>query len=708
MMNEKVLSIIEGHNKAISYEEIMEKLTLEEAKELGQTLVDLEKNLKIRTTNKGKYEKFRDLNQKVGTLIVNPKGFGFVTVDGEDEDYHVSKENMKNAINGDVVVISVINDVRREAAIKRVNERNLNDLLVGEFYIKDSKNFINLDDDKLKIVVEIPEDKTKNAVTGHKVIVKLDENIQNTNYYQGEVVRIIGHKDDPGVDILSIAARYNIIDVFPDEVDKQLETIPSVVSDEEMEGRKDLREEMIFTIDGDDTKDIDDAISIKILENGNYELGVHIADVSYYVKDGTALYDEAYNRGTSSYLADTVIPMLPHQLSNGICSLNPNVDRLAISCVMEIDENGNTVSSDIFESVIKSRKQMTYKNVNKIIEEDVVPEGYEDFVSTLKQMHDLAKIIRKAKINKGYIDFDVDEPKIIVDDKGKAIDVQKRVRGEGEKLIEDFMIAANEAVATTIFYMELPFIYRIHGEPSLEKIQSFMTFLNVLGYKVNANMKNITPKTIQEILNQLHNKEEYPILSSMLLRSMQKAVYDVNNIGHFGLASKCYTHFTSPIRRFPDLNVHRLLRTYLFNNSINNETMNYFNNTLPQIAKQSSVRERAAVDCERDVTDMKMAEYMESHIGEEYDGVINTVTNYGFYVELENLVEGLVKIEDLPGDYYIYQENAFCLIGKRTQKRYLLGDKIKVVVDSVVKDKGLINFKLAEGGSKGGNKQPKS
>ncbi|MBQ9011435.1 MAG: ribonuclease R [Bacilli bacterium] len=539
-------------------------------------------------------------------------------------------------------------------------------------------------------------------------MVKLDENIQNTNYYQGEVVRIIGHKDDPGVDILSIAARYNIIDVFPDEVDKQLETIPSVVSDEEMEGRKDLREEMIFTIDGDDTKDIDDAISIKILENGNYELGVHIADVSYYVKDGTALYDEAYNRGTSSYLADTVIPMLPHQLSNGICSLNPNVDRLAISCVMEIDENGNTVSSDIFESVIKSRKQMTYKNVNKIIEEDVVPEGYEDFVSTLKQMHDLAKIIRKAKINKGYIDFDVDEPKIIVDDKGKAIDVQKRVRGEGEKLIEDFMIAANEAVATTIFYMELPFIYRIHGEPSLEKIQSFMTFLNVLGYKVNANMKNITPKTIQEILNQLHNKEEYPILSSMLLRSMQKAVYDVNNIGHFGLASKCYTHFTSPIRRFPDLNVHRLLRTYLFNNSINNETMNYFNNTLPQIAKQSSVRERAAVDCERDVTDMKMAEYMESHIGEEYDGVINTVTNYGFYVELENLVEGLVKIEDLPGDYYIYQENAFCLIGKRTQKRYLLGDKIKVVVDSVVKDKGLINFKLAEGGSKGGNKQPKS
>lgn len=705
-MNEKVLDIIEGQNKAISYEEIMEKLSKDEISELSQTLIDLEKNLKIRVTNKGKYEKFRDLSQKVGTLVVNPKGFGFVTVEGEEEDYHIAKENMKNAIDGDVVVISIINEGRHEAAIKRVNERKISDLLVGEFYIKDGKNFVNLDDDKLKIIVEVPSDKTKSAVSGHKVIVRLDDNVENTNYYTGEIIRIIGHKDDPGVDILSIAAKYNIMDEFPDEVNLQLETIPNIVSEDELDGRKDLRSEMIFTIDGDDTKDIDDAISIKILDNGNYELGVHIADVSYYVKEGSALYDEAYVRGTSSYLADTVIPMLPHQLSNGICSLNPNVDRLAISCVMEIDGNGNTISSDIFPSVIKSRKQMTYKNVNKILEENIIPEGYEEFAETLKIMHELAKIIRKTKINKGYIDFDVDEAKIIVDDSGKAIDVVKRVRGEGEKLIEDFMIAANEAVATTIFYMDLPFIYRIHGEPSEEKIQSFMKFLNVLGYKVNANLNKITPKTIQGILDQLHDKEEYPILSSMLLRSMQKAVYDTNNIGHFGLSSKCYTHFTSPIRRFPDLNVHRLLRTYLFDKSINNDTINYFNNSLPAIAKQSSARERAAVDCERDVTDMKMAEYMESHVGEEYEGIIDTVTSYGFYVCLDNLVEGLVRIEDLPGDYYVYVEDMFSIIGKRSQKRYMLGNKIKVLVDSIDKTKGQINFKLA--GDKNGNKQSKS
>ncbi len=707
-MEEKILSIIEGQNKAITYEEIQDKLTEEEKDELGKVLIELQKTLKIRVTNKGKYEKFHDKKQKLGTLIANPKGFGFVVVDGEDEDYYIARNNMNGAINGDTVVINVIDELKHEAVIKHVNERNLKDLLVGEFYIKDNKNFIDLEDDKLNIIIEIDPEKTKGAVPGHKVVVKIDNVIEKTNYYQGEVVRIIGHKDDAGVDILTIAAKYNIIDIFPEEVEKELETIPTKVKPEEYQGRRDLRREIIFTIDGDDTKDIDDAISIEILKNGNYELGVHIADVSHYVKDGTALYDEAYNRGTSSYLADRVIPMLPHQLSNGICSLNPNVDRLAISCVMEIDQKGNIVGSDIFESVIKSRKQMTYKNVNKIIEEDIIPEDYEEYSDKLKQMHDLAKILRKAKVTKGYIDFGTEEPKIIVDENGKAIDVQKRVRGEGEKLIEDFMIAANEAVATTIFYMELPFIYRVHGNPDEEKIQNFLRFIGVLGYKVNANLKNVTSKTVQGILDQLKDKEEYPILSSMLLRSMQKAIYDVTNIGHFGLASKCYTHFTSPIRRFPDLNVHRLLRTYLFKHSINNDTINYFNNTLPQITKQSSERERAAIECERDVTDMKMAEYMQAHIGEVYTGVIDTVTTYGLYVELPNMVEGMIKIDDLTDDYYIYQESTFSLIGKRTKKRYMLGNKVEVVVDSVNKDKGLINFKLAKKGDKNGNKQPQS
>ncbi len=701
-MEEKVYNIITGQNKAITYEEIMGQLEADEKEKLTPTLIKLANDLKIRVTNKGKYEKFNDSSQKIGTLVMNPKGFGFVMIDGEEDDYYVSKNNINGAINGDTVIITVINEEKKEAVIRKINQRNLDDLLVGEFYIKDGKNFIDLDDDKINIIVEIPEDKTKGAVTGHKVVVKINNNLDKTNYYQGEIMRILGHKDDPGVDILSIAAKYKINDVFAPEVIKELEDIPREVKPEEMKDRKDLREEMIFTIDGDDTKDIDDAISLK-KENGHYILGVHIADVSYYVKENTAIGDEAYNRGTSSYLADTVIPMLPHELSNGICSLNPNVDRLAISCMMEIDEKGNTLNSEIFESVIRSRKQMTYKNVNQIIEKNIIPEGYEAFADTLKEMHELAKIIRKNKIVRGYIDFDTDEPKIIVDDHGKAIDVKKRERGEGEKLIEDFMICANEAVATTITYMELPFIYRVHGMPDEDKIKEFLNFTGILGHKVNANLRNITPKTIQNILDQLRDKKEYPILSTMLLRSMKKAIYDSTNIGHFGLASKCYTHFTSPIRRFPDLTVHRLLRTYLFKHQINNETINYFTSKLPQIALKSSERERAAVECERDVTDMKMAEYMLDHIGETFEGMINTVTNYGMYVELPNLVEGMVRIDDLDDDYYFYQEATYSLIGKRTKKKYMVGDKVTVTVESVIKDKGLINFVLAPKGDENGN-----
>ena len=704
-MEEKVLEIINGHNKALSYDEILERLTDEEVPYLPEVLSKLIKDLKIRYTNKGKYAKFDDKSQKIGVFAANRKGFGFVIIDGEDKDYHISSENVNGAIDGDEVVIKVLDESRHEASVLRVNKRNLNNLLVGEFYKKGDKNFLKLDDDKLNIIVEILDEDAKGAVSGHKVVVKIDNKVNNSNYYQGKIIRILGHKDDPGVDILSIAARYQISDIFPDEVISELKNIPDEVKIEELKGRKDLTDEVIFTIDGDDTKDIDDAISIKKLDNGNYLLGVHIADVSHYVKEGTALGDEAYLRGTSSYLADTVIPMLPHQLSNGICSLNPNVIRLTLSCVMEIDDKGKLVSSDIFESYIKSKKQMTYKNVNRILNENVIPSGYEEFVSDLKLMEELSKIIRKSKIEKGYLDFDIPEPKIITDENGKAIDIQKRIQDTGENLIEDFMIMANETVATTIAYMDLPFIYRVHGLPDEEKISNFLKFVNILGYKVNANLKNITPKTIQNILKQLKDKKEYNILSSMLLRSMQKAVYDNVNIGHFGLASKFYTHFTSPIRRFPDLTVHRLLRTYLFNHNIDNEVVDYYNSTLPEVAKHSSEREMAATQCERDVDDMKMAEYMESHIGEVYKGVISTVTNYGIYVELPNLVEGMIKIDQLDDDYYFYDESTFSLVGKRSKKRYMLGEKLEIVVDSVIKDKGLINFRLNKGEKNGNSKQ---
>jgi len=692
-MEEKVLEIISGQNKAITYEEIFEKLEKEEQEKLTQTLINLEKNLKIRTTNKGKYEPFNDKSIKLGTLIANSKGFGFVVVEG-DKDYYIAPQKINGAINGDTVVIKVINDEKVEAEILRINERNLTDLLVGEFYIKDEKNLIKLDDDKLNIVVEIKENNS--AMPGHKVIVKLENNIPNTNYYEGKIIRILGHKNDPGVDILSIAARYQINDEFTEEVMNEVAKIPNEVNEEEIKGRRDLRCMEIFTIDGDDTKDIDDAISLKILENGHYELGVHIADVSYYVKENTYLGDETYQRGTSVYLADRVVPMLPHKLSNGICSLNPNVDRLAISCVMEIDEKGNILTSEIFESVIKSRIQMTYKKVNQILEKNIVPEGYEPYENTLRKMAELANIVRKRKLAKGYIDFNIDEPKIIVDETGKAIDIVKRERGVGENLIEDFMVLANEAVATTIHYMKLPFVYRVHGAPSEEKINEFLKFLGILGYKVNAKIKDIKPLTVENILDQLRDKKEYPILSSMMLRTMQKAVYDVQNIGHFGLAIKDYTHFTSPIRRFPDLTVHRLLRRYLFKHEINNETIDYYERILPETAKHSSERERAAVDCERDVNDMKMAEYMMDHIGEEFTGMINTVTNYGMYVTLPNLVEGLVRLEDMGDDYYYFDETTFSIRGRRSKKMYRLGDDIKVIAIEAIKEKGQITFKIAE------------
>ena len=694
-MEEKVLDIINSYNKALTYDEILEKLTEEEIPQLPEVLSKLVKDLKIRYTNKGKYARFDDKSQKIGTFAANRKGFGFVIIDGEDRDYYVSSDNVNGAIDGDEVVIKVIDESRHEAAVVRVNKRNLTNMLVGEFYKKDGKNLLKLDDDKLNIMVEIPEEDAKGAVPGHKVVVKIENKIEKSNYYQGKIVRILGHKDDPGVDILSIAARYQINDVFSEKVMEELKSIPDEVSETELKGRRDLTSEVIFTIDGDDTKDIDDAVSIKKLDNGHYVLGVHIADVSHYVKEGT--------RGTSSYLANTVIPMLPHQLSNGICSLNPGVVRLTLSCVMEIDDKGKVVNSDIFESYIKSRRQMTYKNVNKILNENIIPEGYEEFADDLRLMEKLSKIIRKRKLEKGYIDFDVPEPKIITDENGKAIDIQRRVQDTGENLIEDFMIMANETVATTIAYMDLPFIYRVHGLPDEDKIKNFLHFVNVLGYKVNANIRNITPKTIQNILGQLKGKKEYNILSSMLLRSMQKAIYDSVNIGHFGLASKFYTHFTSPIRRFPDLTVHRLLRTYLFNHNIDNQVVDYYNSTLPEIAKHSSDREMAATQCERDVDDMKMAEYMESHIGEVYKGIISTVTNYGIYVELPNLVEGMIKIDQLEDDYYFYDETTFSLVGKRSKKRYMLGDSINIIVDSVVKEKGLINFKPYKKGDKNGN-----
>ncbi len=694
-MEDKILELLNSKDASYSVEEIESHLGIEsvdDLKELLKVLNKMEDEYQIYRTKKNKYMLFDNSNLKIGKLMSTKKGFAFVDIEGS-EDVFVAQDNLNGAINDDEVIVEITSKkgLKLEGRILKVVERKLKQL-VGTIYFKNNRCMLDIDDKKVNINVYIDNDKTLGAVAGHKVLVRLLNRIDNFNY-KGAIIKIIGHKDDPGVDIASIALKYEFEEEFPEEVYEELKYIPSEVKEEEYAGRTDLRDQMIFTIDGADTKDIDDAISIEKLENGNYKLGVHIADVSYYVKQGSALDDEAYNRGTSVYLANTVIPMLPHELSNGICSLNPNVDRLAISCVMEIDTTGEVVDYDIFESVIKSNKKMTYTDVNSILEDNIVPEGYERFADTLRTMKELADILRANKVRKGYIDFEIDEPKIITDDKGEAIDVKLRERGVGEKLIEDFMIAANETVARHISYMEYPFIYRVHGEPSEEKIDNFLRFISILGYNVH-KMKKITPKSMQELLEELKDTKEYPILSSLLLRSMQKAVYDKNNIGHFGLASKCYTHFTSPIRRYPDTTVHRLLRTYLFNRNIDMDTLKYWDQKLVALGEHTSERERASIECEREVDDMKMAEYMEKHIGEEFEGIISGVMSFGMFVELPNKIEGLIKIEDLKDDYYRYDESTFSMIGNNNKRGYRLGDTVKVEVKAASKENHTVDFIL--------------
>ena len=633
---------------------------------------------------------------RVGKIDVAKNGYAFLIQDNSQDDIFIAKDNLNGAIEGDTALVDLYTrNGKVEGKVLKILNRSLN-RIVGEILFVNNIPTLILDDKKLNIEVKL-NNNYANLVDGHKVLVELTEQIDDKTF-EGTIIKVIGHKNDPDIDILTIAYKYNIELEFSEEVKKELQNIPDQVLPKDKVGRVDLTSECIFTIDGDDTKDIDDAISIKKIENG-YELGVHIADVSYYVRPNTALYNSAYERGTSSYLADKVLPMLPHELSNGICSLNPNVERLAISVLMKIDNKGEVFEYDIFPSVIKSRKQMTYKCVNKILEDGIIPEGYDEFANKLLEMNELSKILSKRLIRHGYIEFDIPEAKIIQDEQGKCIDVVKREQHEGEKLIENFMICANETVATHIYNMSLPFIYRIHGEPKTEKITDFLNLIKVLNINVNTKGITTSSKDMQNLLVELKDYDESGILASMLLRSMQKAVYSPNNIGHFGLGLKNYTHFTSPIRRFPDTTVHELLRTYLFNKEINNEVVNYYQKYLIEVSSHSSEREQASVDAEREVVDMKMAEYMESHINEEYEGVITTVTNFGFFVELPNLIEGLVHISTLNG-HYNYVPDLLALVGSDKKKMYRIGDKVKIKVVNANKESRLIDFEVIDGNNK--------
>ena len=698
-MRDDIINILKNSDKALTIYELEDALDLHDVdsvKELSEELRKMEEDVIIYCSNKGRYMMLEDSHLRKGVLRANKKGFGFVEIENLEDDVYIAPENMNGAIHGDIVLVEIttkINIDRMEGRILRILKRQF-EHYIGEInFDKSGLGHITLDDSKIKLDIVVKKENSLNAVDGHKVVVELGKKLNKQSKYDGKVIEIIGHKNDPGVDILSIVYKYNIHTDFPEDVKEEVKNIPMEVKDTDLLGRKDLRNWEIFTIDGDDTKDIDDAISIEKMANGHYKLGVHIADVSYYVKEGSSLDNEAMERGTSVYLVDRVIPMLPHELSNGICSLNPNVDRLAISCVMEFDHQGKQLDYEIFPSVIRSRIQMTYKNVNSILEKNVVPDGYEDFADSLRKMKELADILRKMKEKRGYIDFEVDEAKILVDKDCKPTEVVLRDRGAGEKLIEDFMIAANECVATHVYFMTLPFIYRVHEVPKEEKLRSYLSFIGSLGYQVPGDLKDTSPKTVQKIIKYLEDKPEFKILSSLLLRSMQKAVYRPENLGHYGLASQCYTHFTSPIRRYPDTTVHRLLRTYLFERHLDMGTVRKWEEKLVYISEHSSDRERASVDCEREVEDMKMAEYMEGHIGEEFEGMISTVTSFGMFVELDNLIEGLVPLRDMK-DFFHYDEEHMTLTGERSHVKYTIGERVLVRVVRASKEEKIIDFEV--------------
>ena len=694
-MESKILEILSGKNKSLTIMEINDLLglhTIEEYQELEKTLNRLCMEAQIYYSEKKKrYTLFSNTNYMKGKLIVNPKGYGFVILDDNDrEDIFINSRNMLDAKSNDIVLVEYINKHNKEGKVTKVIKRDESNL-VGLFDSEKGIDYVILDKKEYGKYI-IPKGFSKGAVPGHKVLVR---RLFNGAFNEAEVIKIIGHKNDVGIDILSYVYEYGFDPTYSDDVMAEVEKIPSEVSEEEMLSRTDLRDKMIFTIDGKDTKDIDDAISIEKIDNDKYILGVHIADVSHYVKRGSYLDDDAYERGTSVYLVDRVVPMLPHKLSNGICSLNPNVDRLAMSCVMEINGKGYVSDYQIFKSVIRSKKQMNYDDVNSILEDNVIPSGYEEYVDTLRTMNELSNILRKKMVRHGYIEFNIKEPKIIVDDSCHPVDIKICEQRTGEKLIENFMIVANETVAGFIEDKNLPGIYRVHDKPNKEKLIEYLKFLSIKGYNIKADVNRFSPKDYQNIINKFKNDPARDILGTLAIQTMSKAKYSDINIGHYGIASKRYSHFTSPIRRYPDLTLHRLLKDYL--GTPNSKVIDSWRKSLPGISIQTSKKELDSVDCERDVEKMKKAEYMMDHIGEVYTGVISGIMDFGFFVMLDNTVEGLVRLDSLKGDYYSYNKNRYMIIGKNKGKMYTYGDVVKVEVIAASKDTSQVDFVLSEG-----------
>lgn len=676
---------------------IILQVSKEERPDLELVLNELLAEGKIEISKRGKYKIAKE-KTVTGTFVTHPKGFGFIEVEGRDDDIYVSEENIGNAFYGDVVQATLISGTtgrRQEGRITQVISHTVKEV-VGIYEQSKHFGFVIPDNQKILQDIFIPQECAKGAVNGHKVIAEITSYGSSKKKPEGRITKIIGHISDPGTDVLSIVYAKDLPFEFPEKVLNQAERVKDEVSEADMQGRLDLRKVPMVTIDGEDAKDLDDAVSLT-MDGENYILGVHIADVSNYVQEHSALDVEALKRGTSVYLVDRVIPMLPHALSNGICSLNQGEDRLALSCIMTINPRGEIIDHTIAETVICVNRRMSYTNVKKILvdqDTDVITE-YKPLVPMFEQMAELASILRKKRMKRGSIDFDFPETKVILDEQGNTVDIRPYDRNVATKLIEDFMLAANETVAADYYWRELPFVYRTHENPDTEKISKLSTFINNFGYSLHIGADEVHPKELQKLLQKIEGTQEEALISRLTLRSMKQARYTVENTGHFGLAADCYCHFTSPIRRYPDLQIHRIIKESL-RGRLNEKRIEHYEHILPEVAKHSSEMERRADEAERETIKMKKVQYMEAHVGETFEGVISGVTEWGFFVELPNTVEGLVRVTSLTDDFYQYYEDTYELVGEVTNRRYKLGQKVYVTVEHCDRILRTIDFILAD------------
>lgn len=652
-------------------------------------------------TKKGKLASPKDLQMATGTFIGHARGFGFVTPDAGGEDIFIPASETMGAMQKDRVLYKVLHKAEKgkkaDGVIVRILERG-QQRIVGIFEAgSKGYGFVVADDKKIAKDIFISRENTKGAVTGHKIVVEITDYGEDRRNPEGKVIEILGHINDPGVDILSVIRRYELAVEFPEEVYAEIEHLGTEVAEADKKGREDLRDLLTITIDGADAKDLDDAVSLKRLGNGNFELGVHIADVSHYVRENTALDKEAYARGTSVYLVDRVIPMLPHKLSNGICSLNPHVDRLALSCLMEVNGRGEVVSHRILESIINSDYRMTYTAVREILEDGTpaLLEQYAEILPMLEDMEELRQILGEKRRKRGSVNFDLPESKIILDENGKPIDIKPYEKSIATNMIEEFMLVCNETIAENSFWQEMPFMYRSHQEPDEDKLEKMEQFLRGFGYYLRKKDGEIHPRELQKVLQKAEETDEERIITRMVLRSMMQARYTAENGGHFGLAAKYYCHFTSPIRRYPDLEIHRMIKKML-HGELDEKASAYYRRKMPDWAKHCSKQERVAEDAERDTDALKKVEFMEDKVGQIYEGIISGVTNWGIYVELPNTIEGMVALSQMDDDYYEFDEKKMLVFGKRTKKSYRLGDKVVVSVAKVDRMMGTIDFAFAE------------